>query len=248
MVEVKKYHLPPTALIPNSPYPLLHYPGLLSSQLESSSNIAPQVHSLFAQNGWKTHWIFRYGHTQESHYHRHTHECMAVLSGTATIRFGVADTDPDLEASTHGNGKEEGGIEVYAQAGDVFILPAGLAHKTHDTSPAAPFALLTPGNAKGVEADDPLEALEKIQLDGFTMLGAYPDGGQWDYAIGGEDAGQYDQVWKVPKPQSDPVLGSDEMGLVGMWKDIDMSGYAQGESRSKDFYAGGMTVDVDFLK
>lgn len=248
MVEVKKYHLPPTALIPNSPYPLLHYPGLLSEQLSTSSNIAPQVHELFRQNGWKTHWIFRYGHTQESHYHRETHECMAVLSGSATIRFGVADTDPDLEKSTHGNAKEDGGVEIHAHAGDVFILPAGLAHKTHDTTPAKEFALLTPGNGRGVAADDPVEALEKIQLDGFTMIGAYPDGGKWDYAVGGEDAGHYDQVWSVPKPESDPVLGRDEMGLVGLWKDVDMSGYAQGESRDKDFYAGGMTVDADFLK
>lgn len=173
---------------------------------------------------------------------------MAVLSGSATIRFGVADTDPDLEKSTHGNAKEDGGVEIHAHAGDVFILPAGLAHKTHDTTPAKEFALLTPGNGRGVAADDPVEALAKIQLDGFTMIGAYPDGGKWDYAVGGEDAGHYDQVWSVPKPESDPVLGRDEMGLVGLWKDVDMSGYAQGESRDKDFYAGGMTVDADFLK
>lgn len=172
---------------------------------------------------------------------------MAVLSGTATIRFGVADTDPDLERSTHGDAKEDGGVEIHAQAGDVFILPAGTAHKTHDTTPAE-FALLTPGNGRGIDADNPLEALEKIKLDGFTMLGAYPHGAHWDYATGGEDAGHYDKVWNVPKPEHDPVLGQDEMGLVGLWRDVDMSGYAQGESRSKDFYAGGMTVDVDFLK
>lgn len=227
MVEVKKYYLPPTALIPNSRYPLLHYPGLLSDQLTSSTtSIAPQVHTLLAQNGWKTHWIFRYGHTQQSHYH-HSHECMAVLSGTATIRFGVADTDPDLERSTHGNAKEDGGVEIHAQAGDVFVLPAGLAHKTHDTTPAE-FALLTPGNGQGIDAEDPVVALEKIKLDGFTMLGAYPEGTSWDSATGGEDVGRYDDVWNVPRPELDPVLGRDDMGLVGLWRDGEVGGYEQG--------------------
>lgn len=249
MVEVKQYRLPPTALIPNSPYPLLHYPGLLKSQLKTpSDNIAPQVYELFLQNGWKTHWIFRYGHTQESHYHRQSHETMAVLSGSATIRFGVADTDPDLEASTHGGAKEDGGVEIHAEAGDVFILPAGTAHKTHDTSPAAEFALLTPGNSNGVEAEDPVAALREIKLSGFTMLGAYPDGRRWDYATGGEDAGHYESVWGVPRPELDPVLGRDQEGLCGLWREVDMSGCETGKSRGEDFYKGGMTVDVDFLK
>lgn len=250
MVEVKKYHIPPTALIPNSPYPLLHYPGLLTSQIDTSTSaagIAPQVHSLFTKNGWQTQWIFRYGSTQEAHYHRETHECMAVLSGSATIRFGAADTDPDLEASTHGTAREEGGIELQAHAGDVFILPAGLAHKTYDTTPANEFALLTPGKGRGIEAENPLEALDKIELNGFTMLGAYPSGGRWDYATGGEDAGQYERVWGVPKPEMDPVLGSDESGLRGLWRDVDMSGYETGQSRGEGFYQK-TTADVDFLK
>ncbi|KAK5939445.1 hypothetical protein PMZ80_008749 [Knufia obscura] len=249
MVNVKRYHLPPTPLIPNSPYPLLHYPGLLSDQLASSTNIAPQVHDLFALNGWRTQWIFRYGSTQEAHYHSGTHECMAVLSGTATIRFGIADTSPDLEESTHGNAKEHGGIELEARAGDVFILPAGLAHKTFDTSPAEAFALLTPGKGRGVQADDPRAALEKIDLNGFTMIGAYPVDGKWDYSTGGENAGEYDRVWGVPRPECDPVLGKDEGGLVGQWVERDMSGFERGRRREGGYGGDGkMTVDVDFLQ
>lgn len=243
MVEVKKYNIPPTALIPNSPYPLLHYPGLLSDQLSNSTNIAPDVHDLFARNGWNTQWIFRYGQTQEAHYHTKTHECMAVLTGTATIRFGVADTDPDLEKSTHGSAKEEGGIELEARAGDVFILPAGLAHKTFDTTPAA-FKLLTPGDGHGRKHEDMREALTKIKLDGFTMLGAYPRDGVWDYATGGENAGEYEKVWAVPKPECDPVLGKDESGLVGQWKDVDMTGYSQGVSRGPNFYSRTVVDDI----
>lgn len=215
MVEVKKYQLPPTALIPNSPHPLLHYPGLLA---EKEKCTAPGVYDLFTKNGWETHWIFRYGPTQTSHYHSQAHECMAVLTGSARIRFGVADTSDDLEKSTHGSGQESGGVEIDAKAGDVFILPAGTAHKTFDTTPAE-FALMTPGRGHGIEADDPRDALAKIDLNGFTMMGAYPrNGGDWDFAKGGENEGEYEKVWSVAMPENDPVLGQSPEGLLGLWK------------------------------
>lgn len=214
MVEVRKYNLPPTELMPNSPQPLLHYPGLLSGD---ETCRAEKVYDLYKSNGWETHWIFRYGPTQTSHYHSRAHECMTVLTGTATIRFGVADTSSDLEESTHGSGKEAGGIELQAKAGDVFVLPAGTAHKTFDTTPAE-FALLTPGNGHGIEAEDPHEALKNIKLEGFTMMGAYPVGGEWDFAKGGDSAGEYEKVWNVPKPSRDPVLGSGQEGLCGTWQ------------------------------
>ncbi|EXJ73199.1 uncharacterized protein A1O5_02959 [Cladophialophora psammophila CBS 110553] len=219
MVEVKKYYLPPTALIPNSPQPLLHYPGLLSSVDSSHESFASKAHDLFTANGWETQWIFRYGPSQRSHYHSGVHECMAVLTGTATIRFGVADTVSDLEESTHGSGKEEGGIEVPARAGDVFILPAGTAHKTFNASPVTEFKLLTPGDGHAVAGEGSVkDTLASIELSGFTMIGAYPKGGgQWDFAKGGEDVGKFEKVWSVAKPENDPVLGKADQGLCGQW-------------------------------
>jgi uncharacterized protein YjlB len=214
MVEVKKYHLPPTALIPNSPRPLLHYPGILSS----ADSITTAAYDSFSNNGWQVQWIFRYGKTQASHYHSATHECMAVLSGTATIRFGVADTVSDLDESTYGSGQEGGGLQVEARAGDVFIIPAGIAHKTFDAQPSEEFKLLTPGNGHDIAATDVRGALENLELSGFTMLGAYPVGGHWDFATGGENVGNYAPVWEVPKPENDPVLGKDKAGLVGQWE------------------------------
>ena len=196
--EVRTYQLPPTALIPNSPQPLLHYPNLLAT----ADAITPaHVHDTFASNGWRTQWIFRYGSTQRSHYHSAAHECMAVLSGSATIRFGVADTADDMAANTHGDAREPGGIELQANKGDVFILPAGTAHKTFDTLPKAEFALLTPGDAHRI-GDSPgvvRQALERTELDGFTMIGAYPmEGGEWDFAKGGESEGQYEVSGALP--------------------------------------------------
>ena len=216
MVEVRKYQLPPTDLIPNSPQPLLHYPGLLAKQEDCS---APQVYDLFSKNGWKTQWIFRNGSTQRSHYHSIAQQSMADLTGSATIRFGVADTVTDMDENTHGDGMEAGGIELQARAGDVFILPAGTAHKTYDTKPEASFVLLTPGDGHHVAAGDIRKALDDVELSGVTMIGAYPiDGGEWDFAKGGESEGEYEKVWAVPKPENDPVLGKAEDGLCGLWQ------------------------------
>ena len=146
---------------------------------------------------------------------------MVVLSGTATIRFGVADTVDDLDENTNGSGREEGGIELQARAGDVFILPAGTAHKTFRTLPVDEFTLLTPGGGHGIAetSEATRDALSKIQLSGFTMIGAYPtNGGEWDFAVGGENEGDYEAVWNVPKPESDPVLGKAEEGLCTQWQ------------------------------
>jgi uncharacterized protein YjlB len=213
MVEAKTYHLPPTALIPNSPQPLIHYPKILSQDDIS----AEKVHKIFNRNGWQTQWIFRYGPSQTSHYHSTTHECMAVLSGTATIRFGVADTVEDLNESTHGNGKEDGGVELHAEAGDVFVIPAGVAHKTFDTHDST-FKLLTPGGGHIAYAEEEGAALAAIELSGFTMIGAYPAGGVWDFAKGGDDVGAFEKVWSVHKPDKDPVLGEAPEGLCALWK------------------------------
>jgi uncharacterized protein YjlB len=68
-----------------------------------------------------------------AHYHSKAHECMAVLSGTARIRAGVAHTSEDLNENTYGPSWEEGGAEVQGEADDVFIILAGVAHKTYNT-------------------------------------------------------------------------------------------------------------------
>lgn len=217
VVKVKTYYLPPTPLIPNSPLPLIHYPQFFgtSSSPWTAAQAAATLHERLDSNGWQTQWIFRYGSTQPSHYHSAAHECMAVLTGTAKIRFGLGDTDGAVE------GKGCGGVEVEAQAGDIFVLPAGTAHKTFDAKPEAPFKLMTPGDGHGIfpgskkSIDDILTGL---QLDGFTMLGAYPFGSRWDFRVGGEDAGHFDAVWNIKLPDHDPVLGDRIDGICGLWK------------------------------
>lgn len=246
MSKITSYLLPPTPLIPNSPYPLIHY----ANHFADPENL-PEIHDLFARNGWQTQWIFRYGPTQPSHYHSATHECMAVLSGSATIRFGTADNETkandDVESSntTYNDDDDEGketsgsydgaGIELRAQAGDVFLIPAGVSHKTFNPQPPTyTLALLTPGDGHGIiptstptpipsttdETSPEKDILADVKLSGFTMLGAYPmDSGQWDFAQGGEHVGVggFERVWGVPKPGLDPVLGEGREGMWELW-------------------------------
>lgn len=215
MPKVKSYHLKATARIPNSHLPLLHYPGFWAPAKVD----AGKVYDEFEHNGWEVQWIYRYGSTQPSHYHSTAHECMAVLSGQATIRFGAADISSDLEDNTYGTGFEDGGVEVHVTAGDVFVIPAGVAHKTFNTTPAADFSLLTPGQGSGIEAEDQRQAVAGIVLDGFTMLGAYPTGSKWDFQTGVEaQQPTWSNVWSTPLPKKDPVVGTSSEGLCGLWQ------------------------------
>lgn len=222
MVEIKKYYLPPTKLIPNSPRPLLHYKGVLKGDACTPAG----VHELFDANDWRAQWLVRYGPTQASHYHTEIHECMAVLSGTATIRWGVADLTDDLDKSTWGGMHEKGGIDIEARAGDVFVIPAGVSHKTHNTTPGGSLELLSPGHGRGIEATNGnvKDTLKKIELAGFTMMGAYPKNcGTWDFAIGVEDKSQFERSWRVPRPDRDPVLGKSSEGICGAWNESETS-------------------------
>ncbi|KAL1887218.1 hypothetical protein Sste5346_010355 [Sporothrix stenoceras] len=220
--DSRRYVLPATARIPNSQFPLVHYKGVFASEVAASpSATAAAAYARFAANGWRTNWIFRYGDTQRSHYHR-AHECMVVLTGTATIRFGVADTADDLDANTHGHAWEDGGLELQAEAGDVFLLPAGLAHKTYATQPRAAFQLLTPGDGHSLgpgTLDEHAVTLRALSLDGYTMMGCYPaDSETWDFRVGGEDVGHFEDIWSIPVPALDPVFGDRPEGIRGTWQ------------------------------
>jgi uncharacterized protein YjlB len=72
-----------------------------------------------------------------------------------------------MHENTYGSAWEDGGVVLQAEAGDVFVIPAGVAHKTHDTRPDAEFALLSPGKGHCIEAEDPVEVLAKIRLEGL---------------------------------------------------------------------------------
>src|ERR1043165_5266279 len=94
---------------PNSRHPVLVYKGAL--YLPKQKNKASEIiQKIFARNGWSNSW--RNGIYDFHHYHSITHECMAVSMGRATVILGGPN-----------------GRRVKVQAGDVIILPAGVAHK-----------------------------------------------------------------------------------------------------------------------
>ncbi|KAL5116301.1 hypothetical protein ACEQ8H_005759 [Pleosporales sp. CAS-2024a] len=235
-VKANTYQLPPTTLIPNSPHPLIHYPGLLNSLVTAPDFSTTSIFDLFLSHGWQTQWIARYGPDIQSHYHSTTHECMAVISGgCATIRFGVAD-QADWKHGLLGIGDrgagESGGIDIQARVGDVFIIPAGVAHKTFAPHPPTQeLAFHQPPDVEQGKADEHLDAesvrrhrefFSSVPLEGeFMMMGAYPRGGVWDFKIGGEHGGGREgSVWAVGMPGEDPVLGESAEGLLGLWHGV----------------------------
>ncbi|KAF3039698.1 hypothetical protein E8E12_003093 [Didymella heteroderae] len=234
-IEVRTYTLPPTKLIPNSPHVLIHYPGLLTSLVKDKNFSTSQIFDLFSSNGWQSQWIARYGPNQNSHYHSGAHECMAVISGgSAKIRFGVADSkedrEQDLGLGTAGKdlneeGREKGGVLLDAEVGDVFILPAGVAHKTHNPLPKTDGIKFHQPPDKNDEVGSK-KFFESIPIVGeFMMMGAYPRGEEWDFAVGGEHEGHFDDVWNVEVPEKDPILGTSAEGLTRLWALEDKTAY-----------------------
>ncbi|KAL5041931.1 hypothetical protein BDW71DRAFT_201003 [Aspergillus fruticulosus] len=213
---------PPTPLIPNNPRPLLLYKNCFLS--EGGRPDLTVAYDTFVRNNWSPKWVVRYGRTQASHYHPTTHEVMVVLSGPGTIRWGVADLgDPaNWKEHTYGDAQETGGLLTEAEAGDVFLVPAGVAHKSFDVGSAQPDAeVLTGKTAHAIDSSDPRERVIEVErqgrLTGFVMMGAYPRGVEWTWGAGGDHVGRFEEVWNVPMPEWDPIAGKGDGGVHRYW-------------------------------
>ena len=128
------------------------------------------VERVFQTHGWNGVWrngIFGY-----HHYHATAHEVLGVALGVVTVQLGG----------------EEGPI-LELVAGDVVILPAGVAHRNVDSS------------------------------DDYVIVGAYPPGQIWDVNTGGADERPRvdESIAAVPLPVTDPVYGA-EGPLVSLWR------------------------------
>jgi uncharacterized protein YjlB len=152
-------------VFPNSPLPLLIYPSALAEDEASPA----AMEKLFARNGWPPQWrssVFDY-----HHYHSTAHECLGIASGEAVLMLGGPY-----------------GRLFDVAAGDVIVIPAGVAHRWISAS-----------------AD-------------FLVVGAYPPGQDWDLLRGGpEDRPKADEnIARVPLPETDPVEGQGG-ALVRVW-------------------------------
>ena len=143
---------------PNNPVlPLVVYQHAFSAQGRGPATV---VERLFQRNGWEPawrNWLYDF-----HHYHSSAHEALGVYRGWVKGRFGGP-----------------GGEALTARAGDVIIIPAGVAHKN------------------------------LAQSADFRVAGAYPSGQIWDMQYGrpGERPAADERIKRVPMPAKDPVCG-----------------------------------------
>lgn len=157
--QVVSHTLTDDGIFPNNPrLPLLVYREAVILPRHDPAAI---FEMLFAAHQWEGSW--RNGIYGFYHYHSTAHEVLGVFRGHATVQFG-------------GNQ----GVVLSVQAGDVVIIPAGVAHKN-----------------LGASRD-------------FGVVGAYPCGQRWDVCYGkpGERPCAEQNIARVPMPDADPVYGS----------------------------------------
>jgi len=148
---------------PNSLLPLLVYRAALPPDPGA-------MEQAFADHGWSNAWrdgIFRY-----HHFHSIAHEVLGIAAGEVRVAFGGPS-----------------GREVIVRAGDVVVIPAGVAH------------------------------CNMGQSAGLLVVGAYPGGSDYDIRRGApsEHGSAMRAITAVPLPDRDPILG-DEGGLRRLWK------------------------------
>jgi len=150
--------------------PVLVYPGVVRlSGGHSPTDLAVPVEELFHSHNWESSW--RNGVFGYHHYHSTAHEVLGVYSGSAAVQLGG-----------------EQGIVCDVNAGDVVVIPAGVAHKKLKSS------------------------------GDFRVVGAYPAGQSPDMCYGKEEErpGSDENIDRVPKPETDPVCGGSGP-LLKLW-------------------------------
>jgi uncharacterized protein YjlB len=162
MTEPETHRFPDDGRFPNSVLPLLVYRAALPPDPGA-------MERAFAANDWSNGWrngIFTY-----HHFHSTSHEVLGIAAGQVRVAFGGPS-----------------GQEVTVRAGDVVVIPAGVAHRN-----------------MGQSAD-------------LLVVGAYPGGAEYDLRRGdpGEHAVAVKAIAAVPLPANDPVGGPDA-GLRRLW-------------------------------
>jgi uncharacterized protein YjlB len=159
VINPEQFRFEDDGTFPNSALPVLLYREAFHGQ---GKQLASSIEKQFAENDWTKSW--RDGVYSFAHYHSTSHEVLAVYSGSATLRLGA------------GNGRD-----FKVRAGDVIVIPAGVAHQNI-----------------GSNGD-------------FGVVGAYPEGRDWDLLRGrpGERPQADKNIAALPVPENDPVYGAD---------------------------------------
>jgi len=156
--DVLAQELKDDGIFPNSKLKLLVYRKAVELPEDNPASIFEQ---LFGANKWQGSW--RNGIYPYHHYHSTAHEVLGIYSGWANVQLGG-----------------EKGIALEIQAGDVIIIPAGMAHKKLRSS------------------------------SDFGVVGAYPEGQDWDMNYGkpGERPNADRNIERVALPKLDPIYGA----------------------------------------
>ena len=164
MSEPLSFNFDDDGVIPNSPLPLLVYRGAVPPD-------PAEIERRFAANRWPPAW--RDGVHPFHHFHSTAHEVLGVARGEATVLFG----------GPHGTA-------LTVRAGDVVVVPAGVAH------------------------------CNQGQSSDLLIVGAYPDNApRPDLRRGkpNEHDAASQAISAVPRPQADPVEGAGG-ALLRLWK------------------------------
>jgi len=153
--------------VPNNELPLVLYRGVLGNE----GDLAARCEALFNANGWPGPW--RNGIYGHHHYHSTAHEVLGIARGNARVRLGG----------------EQGAI-VELRAGDVVVIPAGVAHKREAAS------------------------------GDLLVIGSYPRGQRPDIcrADAASHDKSAANVARVALPVSDPVTGRADP-LIDCWRE-----------------------------
>ena len=168
-VEPEQFSFKDDGVFPNSVLPVLLYRHAFKTEI---GDRACAIEQRFAENDWSNSW--RNGVYSFAHYHSTTHEVLGAYDGATTLRLGG-----------------EHGKNVKVHAGDMIVIPAGVAHQNI-----------------GGGTD-------------FAVVGAYPDGREWDLLRGraGERPKADRTIAALPIPDYDPIYGA-EGPLRQIWKSI----------------------------
>ena len=169
IVQPEQLHFNDDGVYPGSVLPVLLYRAAITIEADDRASVFERG---FAKNDWRNSW--RNGVYSFTHYHSTAHEVLGVYSGAATLRLGG------------GHGKN---VEVHA--GDVIVIPAGVAHQNVRVS------------------------------DDFGVVGAYPGGRSWDLLRGlpGERPNADHNIAALPMPKNDPIYGT-EGPLRRIWNSL----------------------------
>ncbi|MCE3226161.1 MAG: cupin protein [Bacteroidetes bacterium] len=166
-IQIQEFRLNDTGKFPNSVLPVIVYKKVLALPRFFKCFY---VRRLFISNKWGNSW--KSGIYEYHHYHSITHEVLGVCEGKTTLLLGG-----------------ENGVSIEIEAGDVIVIPAGVAHKNE-------------GNENDV-----------------CCIGAYPTGHDYDIKYGkeGERPSADNNIMNVSLPKTDPVFGA-KFGVQNYWK------------------------------